>query len=216
MRPPVSFGAFCLDVERRQLLHGIERRPVHLSPKAFALLCVLVEARPRAVSKQELHERVWPSTFVSEATLASVIAELREALGERGREPGFIRTVHGFGYAWAIESPDPPGPLHAGAAVWVVFNGRELLLQEGEHVLGRGADVDIRLPSPSVSQRHAKLVIAGDMATLEDLESKNGSFVRGRLVTEPVRLEDGDRIRLGGFELVFRAATLSGSTETLG
>ena len=62
----------------------------------------------------------------------------------------------------------------------------------------------------------AKLVIAGDMATLEDLESKNGSFVRGRLVTEPTRLEDGDRIRLGGFELVFRAATSSGSTETLG
>jgi DNA-binding winged helix-turn-helix (wHTH) protein len=216
MRRPVSFGAFCLDVESRQLLHGTERRPVHLSPKAFALLCALVEVRPRAVSKQELHERVWPSTFVSEVTLASVIAELRGALGERGREPGFIRTVHGFGYAWAIESPDAPGPPHSGTAAWVVFNGRELLLQEGEYVLGRGADVDIRLPSPSVSQHHAKLVIAGGTATLEDLESKNGSFVRGRRVSEPVRLEDGDRIRLGGFELVFRAATSSGSTETLG
>jgi DNA-binding winged helix-turn-helix (wHTH) protein len=216
MRRPVSSGVFCLDVETRQLFHGIDRRPVHLSPKAFSLLCALVEARPRAVSKQELHERVWPSTFVSEATLTSVIAELREALGERGREPGFIRTVHGFGYACAIESPDLPEPVHSDAAVWVVFNGRELLLQDGEHVLGRGAEADIRLPSPSVSQRHAKLVITGDTATLEDLESKNGSFVRGRLVGERVRLEDGDRIRLGGFELVFRRATPSGSTETLG
>ena len=179
MRRPVSFGVFCLDVETRQLLRGPERRPVHLSPKAFALLCALVEARPRAVSKQELHERVWPSTFISEATLASVIAELREALGERGREPGLIRTVHGFGYACAIEPADHPEPVHSAAAAWVVFNGRELLLQEGEHVFGRGADADIRLPSPSVSQRHAKVVIAGDTAILEDLDSKNGSFVRG-------------------------------------
>jgi DNA-binding winged helix-turn-helix (wHTH) protein len=216
MRRPFSFGVFCLDVESRQLFHGTERRPVHLSPKAFALLWALVEARPRAISKQELHERLWPATFVSEATLASVIAELREALGERGREPGVIRTVHGFGYACAIESPDPPEPELSGSAVWLVFNGRELSLQDGEHVLGRGAEADIRLPSPSVSQRHAKLVITGDVATLEDLESKNGSFVRGRLVRERVRLEDGDRVRLGGFELLFRRAISSGSTETLG
>jgi DNA-binding winged helix-turn-helix (wHTH) protein len=216
MRRPFSFGVFCLDVESRQLLRGSERRPVHLSPKGFALLCTLVEARPRAVSKPELHSRVWPSTFVSEATLTSVIAELREALGQRGREPGFIRTVHKFGYAFAMEPADRPEPQSSPATVWVVFNGRELLLQDGEHVFGRGADADIRLPSPSVSQRHAKMVIAGDIATIEDLDSKNGTFVRGGIVREPVRLEDGDRIRLGGFELVFRTATANGSTETLG
>jgi len=216
MRAPISFGGFCLDVETRQLMRGPGRHPVHLSPKAFSLLCTLVESRPRAVSKQELHDRVWPSTFVSEATLASVIAELREALGERGRGPGLIRTVHGFGYACAVESPDAPPAEPAGTAVWVVFNGRELRLQEGEHLFGRSAGADVRLSSPSVSQRHAKVVIAGGTATLEDLDSKNGSFVRGRMVREPVRLEDGDLIRLGGFELVFRMVTGNGSTETLG
>ncbi len=216
MRQPISLGVFCLDVETRQLLRGTDRRPVHLSPKAFILLTALVEARPRAISKQELHERVWPSTFVSEATLASVVAEVREALGERGREPGLIRTVHGFGYACADDPGDRPEREPTGAAVWVVFKGRELLLQEGEHIFGRGVDADIRLPSPSVSQRHAKVVVAGGTATLHDLDSKNGTFVRGWPIKEPVQLEDGDRIRLGGFDVVFRMAAANGSTETLG
>ena len=97
----VSFGPFTLDNESRQLLSGEALQPVHLSPKAYELLRVLVDTRPRAVAKRELHERLWPSTFVSEATLASLVAELRDALGERGREAHFIRTVHGFGYAFS-------------------------------------------------------------------------------------------------------------------
>ena len=97
----VSFGPFTLDTETRQLLRGADREPVHLSPKGFELLCALVETRPRAVAKGELHERLWPSTFVSEATLASLVAEVRDALDERGREARFIRTVHGFGYAFS-------------------------------------------------------------------------------------------------------------------
>jgi DNA-binding winged helix-turn-helix (wHTH) protein len=83
----VSFGPFTLDHESRQLLSGDDLQPVHLSPKAYELLHLLVDTRPRALAKSEIHERLWPSTFVSEATLASLVTELREALGERGREP---------------------------------------------------------------------------------------------------------------------------------
>ena len=81
MLRPVSFGPFTLDQERRQLLVGEDAQPVHLSPKAYGLLSVLADARPRAVAKSELHQQLWPSTFVSEATLASLVAELRVALG---------------------------------------------------------------------------------------------------------------------------------------
>jgi len=210
----VTFGAFTLDVDTRQLLRGPGNLPVHLSPKAYELLHVLVDARPRALSKNELHERLWPSTFVSEATLASLVGELREALGERGREPGAIRTVHGFGYAFAAAAQDIGDADPARAASWIVCNGRETSLGDGEHVIGRDADVAVCLNSPTVSRRHARIVIAGDTATLEDLGSKNGTSVRGQKITAAVKLEDGDRIRIGAFELTFRTLSAMGSTET--
>ena len=68
----VHFGEFTLDTGSRQLRQGDAER--HLSPKAFDLLCLLVGNRPRALSKAELHERLWPATLVSEATLTSLIA----------------------------------------------------------------------------------------------------------------------------------------------
>lgn len=65
----IQFGAFTLDQGRRQLL-GAEG-DIHLSPKAYELLKVLLEQRPKALSKAELHERLWPSTFVSDVNLGS-------------------------------------------------------------------------------------------------------------------------------------------------
>lgn len=210
----VSFGPFTLDAETRQLLRSADRLPVHLPPKAFDLLSVLVETRPRAMAKAELHERLWPSTFVSEATLASLVAELREALGDRGRQARFIRTVHGFGYAFAGEAR-VSGPVAVEPSrYWILCNGRENPLWEGEHLIGRDPDVTITLNSPTVSRHHAKLVIVGDVTTLEDLGSKNGTYLRGQAVTAPTPLMDGDRVRIGAFELTFRALTAAGSTET--
>jgi DNA-binding winged helix-turn-helix (wHTH) protein len=210
----VTFGPFTLDVEMRLLLSGADLQPVHLSPKAYELLCVLVDTRPRAVAKRELHERLWPSTFVSEATLASLVAELREALGERGRDVRFIRTVHGFGYAFCGEVRDTGTPAIEPTRHWIICNGRESPLAEGEHLIGRDPDVAITLSSPSVSRQHAKLTVAGDVTTVEDLRSKNGTYLRGQAVMSPTALADGDRIRVGAFELTFRTVTGTGSTET--
>jgi len=210
----VTFGAFTLDVDTRQLLRGPEKLPVHLSPKAYELLRVLVDERPRALAKNELHERLWPSSFVSEATLSSLIAELRGALGERGREPGFIRTVHGYGYAFSGVAEEIGGADPARIASWIVCNGRETSLADGEHIIGRDADVAVPLNSPTVSRHHARIVIEGDAATLEDLGSKNGTAVRGQKITSPVNLADGDRIRIGAFELTFRMLNSLGSTDT--
>jgi DNA-binding winged helix-turn-helix (wHTH) protein len=209
-----SFGPFTLDLETRLLLRGPDQQPVHLSPKAYELLCALVETRPKANAKADLHARLWPSTFVSEATLASLVAELREALGQRGSETRFIRTVHGFGYAFAAEVRDVEAPRLVRTANWVVFNGREQALEDGEHMIGRDEDVAVTLNSPTVSRRHAKIVIAGEVATLDDLGSKNGTYVRGQRVSSRVALVDGDRIRIGAFEITFRSLSGEGSTET--
>ena len=121
--PQVSFGSFRLDVETRQLLTDSDSRPAHLSPKAFDLLCVLVENRPKAISKPDLHERLWPSTFVADATLASLVRELREALDDHDRAARFIRTVHSYGYAFSGAVHETPSMALAPSTHWVVFNG---------------------------------------------------------------------------------------------
>jgi DNA-binding winged helix-turn-helix (wHTH) protein len=104
------FGQFMLDTETRQLLHGDE--PLHLTPKAFALLEYLIERQPRALSKSQIFERVWPATFVAEANLASLVKEIRRTLGDDANAPRVVRTVRGFGYAFAAEvviEDTPPG-----------------------------------------------------------------------------------------------------------
>ena len=209
----LSFGAFTLDVDSRQLHRGSDAQPVHLSPKAFELLQILIEARPRAISKRELHERLWPATFVSEATLSSLVAEVREALGERGRQAHFIRTLHGYGYAFAADAA-PPASSVGAISNWVVCEGREIALGDGEHMLGRDSDAKVELRSPAVSRHHARIVISGASATLEDLGSKNGTIVRGQTLTAPVQLADGDEIRIGSFVLTFRTVSAKGSTKT--
>jgi DNA-binding winged helix-turn-helix (wHTH) protein/WD40 repeat protein len=95
------FGEHTLDTDERQLLQ--RGRPLHLTPKAFALLEYLIERRPRVLTKSQILERVWPSTFVTEANLASLVMEIRKALGDEAEAPRFIRTVRGFGYAFGAE-----------------------------------------------------------------------------------------------------------------
>ena len=90
-----QFAEFLLDARTRRLLRGDEE--VHLSPKAFDLLLTLVENQARAMSKAELHEKLWPSTYVLETNLAGLVAELRRALNDSADEPRFIRTMTRFG-----------------------------------------------------------------------------------------------------------------------
>jgi hypothetical protein len=200
------------DAETRQLLRGSAE--VHLSPKAFELLKVLVENRPRALSKNELHEHLWPATFVSEANLASLIAEVREALKDPARHSRFIRTANRFGYAFCGEqAPGETAPTELASFCWLLKDGRRLPLRPGENILGREDD-GIRIDSATVSRRHARILISGDKAVLEDLGSKNGTFVRGERVLVPVRLNDGDEIRTGSVVFRFRMTGPKGATVT--
>ena len=210
----VQFGKFTLDTESRQLRHGDAER--HLSPKAFELLRVLVECRPNALSKAQLHEQLWPSTFVSDATLTSLVAELRSALGETPRRPRFVRTVHRFGYAFkgiATEPQSRPRPVDR-MRCWVVWDAGQVALDEGAHLLGRDRDVAVWLESPTVSRHHARIHVSGQIATIEDLGSKNGTFLRGERLAAPSALVDGDELRLGSVPLKFRLLGISSSTQT--
>ena len=137
-------------------------------------------------------------------------------MGERGREARFIRTVHGFGYAFSGLAWGTGEPDLAVVTNWIILNGREKSFSKGEHVLGRDTNVAVPLSSGTVSRHHARIVITGGIATLEDLGSKNGTHVRGLTVTSPVQLLDGDQIRIGVFEITFRTLTAGVSTETQG
>lgn len=204
------FDPFEFDLDRRSLLEN--GRPVRLSPKAFRLLEILLASRPRALSKRELSEAIWPDTFVDESNLASLVTELRTALGDRARDSQFVRTVHGFGYAFAAEA-SPAKPKTPVAIL--VFAGKTIPLYAGPNVLGRDPSSGILIDDGTVSRRHACIQLDGGNATLEDLGSKNGTFIAGKRLAAPVPLPDGTTFVLGDASIVFRRAALGGSTITL-
>ena len=209
------FGPFVLDHGTRQLLR--DEVEIHLSPKAFELLAILIEKRPKAVSKAELQDHLWPSTFVEETNLAGLVAEIRRALGDSASTPVFLRTVYGFGYRFVGEVGDAEGPTLTsvlGPRPCVVFDNRWTLLLEGANLIGRAADSTIRCDASGVSRHHARIVVANGVATLEDLGSKNGTFV-GDLRITSVQLSDGDEIRLGNARLIFRVEPPQEPTDTV-
>jgi DNA-binding winged helix-turn-helix (wHTH) protein len=210
------FGGFILDHDTRQLLSNGDE--IHLSPKAFDLLALLVANRSRAVSKAELQHRLWPSTFVEETNLATLAAEIRRALRDSAANPRFIRTVYAFGYRFVGEVTADAGatsPPHGRARLWLAFEGRHIPLLEGANVIGRASDAAIPIDSPGISRHHARIVVTHGEATVEDLRSKNGTHVNGSRITTPCRLADGNEIRLGAVVLTFRIGSPMSPTETV-
>lgn len=207
------FGEFVLDGDTRELRRG--RLVVSISPKAFQLLEILITNHPKALAKAALQELLWPNTFVVEKNVANLVAEIREALGDSAEHPRFVRTVSRFGYAFVGMAGDAAG-VPAGAApqcrlTWA--DGRAALCA-GDHVLGRDPEVEIFLDSQSVSRRHALIRVSASGATLEDLASKNGTFIGARRVTKPTPLADGDEVKIGAITLTFTLLRARGATET--
>lgn len=209
------FDECTLDSSTRRLLRG--EQEVHLSPKAFDLLTLLVENASRAVPKAELQQKLWPSTYVQETNLATLVAEIRRALGDPADDPRYVRTMHRFGY-WFV------GSVSTGRAApvekppvryWLVWEKRQIPLTEARTVLGRAPDVEAWIEAPGVSRHHARITLQGSHATLEDLGSKNGTYLRGERLSEPVSLSDGDQIRLGSVVITFRRPPPAASTETV-
>jgi DNA-binding winged helix-turn-helix (wHTH) protein len=209
------FDDFTLDARTRRLLNG--GREVHLSPKAFELLTLLVANRTRAVPREELHKTLWPTSYVLDTNLASLVAEVRRALGDSAEHPRYLRTVHRFGY-WFIgpvdEVDDREDAVQGAVRYWLVWEARQIALADGDNIVGRGPDASIWIDAAGVSRHHARIRLEGETATLEDLGSKNGTYVKGQRVTAPARLADGDQIRLGSVVITFRIPPPAGSTET--
>lgn len=208
----VHFHGFVLDTGRRVVLH--DGHPVHLTRKAFDVLAMLVREAPSVVSKDVLHTRLWPGTFVTDSTIAGVIKELRRVFAQQAPDVPLIRTVHGVGYAFVGVVEQAPAVGTPNARCWLVSGERRIALADGTTDLGRGLDLAVSLDSREASRRHARVVLSGCEAILEDVGSKNGTWLNGQPLTSPTRLYDGDTIRLGTVVLVFREAASPGSTAT--
>ena len=212
----VRFGECVLDSDTRQL--SVRGQTVHVSPKAFQFLELLLERRPKALSKGEIHERLWPGTFVSDGTLASLLVEVRSATGDSARESRFVRTVHRFGYAFsgsAEELRESVSAVGGRKSIYrLIWGTREIALRPGENLFGRDEDAIVWIDDPLVSRRHARIVINETGAVLQDLGSKNGTYLRGKRIEAPTKLADEDQVTIGPASMTFRVFKQTASTAT--
>jgi DNA-binding winged helix-turn-helix (wHTH) protein len=202
----IRFGGFEFDPATRELRH--EGRTVHLSPKSFDLLEILIERRPALVTKTELQDRLWPDAVVLEANLGNAVAEIRKALGDDSKSPRFVWTVSRRGYRFSADvevvGAQPAARPHASVRWWLMWNDTILPLSEGENIVGRNPNSGIWINAGSVSRVHAHIVIAGGRAILEDRRSTNGTYVNGARITSRHPLIDGTTVTFGSEEAVFR------------
>jgi hypothetical protein len=114
--------------------------------------------------------------------------------------------------------PDATG-LHSASAVGVAdLTGRapRLVVErapghdpgmiydlDGDVVLGRGEQAEIRLEDPFASSRHARVYRQGNILVIEDLRSTNGTYLNEELLETPRPLHPGDRVRIGDSEFTF-------------
>lgn len=204
------FGPFRLIPDQRRLER--DDAPVALTPKALDLLVALVRHRDRALSKDEILALVWPGVVIEEGNLAQQILLLRRALAEAGE---CVATIPRFGYRFVANvSEEREGGVGRGQSLHcIVWDGREFPLREGVTVIGRASHADVRIPLPSVSKQHARIVIRGLEATIEDLGSRHGTWRGAVALSGAVRLNGGDEIRLATARLTY-CVVLSNDTTT--
>mgnify|MGYP003587273388 CR=1 FL=1 len=194
----LRLGDLSYDGSRRLLHRGAEE--IHLSPRGFRLLTLLLERHPDVVPKAELRGTLRPDGPETEGGLTALASEVRHALSRSGAEGVRLRTVRGFGYA--IEGPIEEVP---GRVRHVLVRGRqEVDLGPGVNTVGREREVAVRIGHRSVEHLHARIVVTDDEAELEDVAGRGSTYRGADPVVHRVVLHDGDEIRVGEVVLTYR------------
>ena len=208
-----QFAEWSFDDEAHELRRA--GKAVELSPKAFSLLGLLLEWRPRVRTHEQLRDRLWPESHVARTSLARLVTEIRQVLGDEAGTPRFVRNVRGIGYAFCGELGSPPvAAAPAAFTCALLWGAHEIGLREGENLIGRTPECTIRIDSAQVSRHHARITVARGQASVEDLGSKNGTHVEGARIDAPRWLADGDTVLVGPALLVFRKGYGDASTKT--
>lgn len=204
---PLTFGEVVIDSQKRLLTR--DGKECHLSAKAFALLDLLLANRPNAVRREEIVDQIWPDTYVAASNVATLIQEIRDALSDDARCPRFVKTIFAYGYAFVGEETKPPAP----GSPCLFIGAQPIILGQRETILGR--ENPLLSMDPSISRHHARILLEKGSAVIEDLASKNGTWVTGRRIDAPIRLVDGDVIEIGTTHLIFRDDPRALATVTL-
>jgi len=206
-------SAIVVDVGARVVRRG--GIDIQLAPKAFDLLWVLVSNRPNAVSHERLHAVLWPGVHVSETSLAALITQLRKALGDTADGARVIRTLHRVGYAFVGEAIVAGVAPASNMSVWrLIWRGETIRVSTGESVIGRDSGCAIRIDADSISRHHARISVAGPGVSIEDLGSKNGTWVGGERIVGSVPLTEGTSFRLGSETVRLEIALDDRATRT--
>lgn len=206
----LTFGDCVLDLRTRQLERGNTLVP--LEPKMYELLEVLIKRRPAVVKNNELDELLWPNVYVARTSLTRLVSELRAVLGDTPRDSRVIRTVYKAGYAFCADVTCLAPPRSSPATIEVLWLKQSFPLTDGEHIAGRDAECSLVIDGTTVSRRHARITLAHRAATIEDLDSTNGTYVNGTRISAPTRLAPGDEFALGSEVLRVRLRSSSALT----
>jgi len=206
------FGEFQLDIAAFALTRAGKR--IKLEKMPMELLILLVGSAGTLVDRSAIQAVLWGSDVFVEHDSATntAVRKIRRALDDDADEPRFVETVVGKGYRFIapIEGRTERSP----APTFCVMRGRqEFMLGGGENLLGRDPGARVYIEHPSVSRRHARISIRPNQATLEDLESRNGTFVSGRRIDSPTEIHDGAIIGLGPITVTFRMLSAPASTK---
>ncbi len=213
------FGPFLYDPVSRGLMKGGAEIP--LTHKSRELLLLFLHNPGRLLTREAIVEKVWPDVAVTDDALRFQVGELRKAFGDKGED--FIQTIRREGYRWEapvrpaadrpVRSAEGEASPRPAPRFRLVLETREVQLLDGENIIGRDPDGALWIDHPSVSRRHARIVVRSGKATLEDLESKNGTFLGAKRLETKASLSDGDEIRIGPETMIFRAVS-SATTRT--
>jgi class 3 adenylate cyclase/DNA-binding winged helix-turn-helix (wHTH) protein/tetratricopeptide (TPR) repeat protein len=194
------FGNYVLDTERAELQGA--GAPIKLRRKAFQVLAYLLAHRDRVVPKHELLEHLWPDQFVGDAVLKACITALRKALGDRGRAPHFVRTLHGQGYRF-VAAVEVREHLPVDTVPPALAQGSSLLPEigdaQGEREYGPGHQ-----PLPSVGREipggeHKQVtVLCGALAEAPTPAARLGSEALYHLMRAMLALTQDTVQRYGG------------------
>ena len=206
----LKFGDCVLDLRARQLER--QGRNLPLEPKVYELLEALIKRRPAVVTNNELDELLWPQVYVARTSLTRLVSELRAALGDTPQASHIIRTVYKTGYAFCADVICMPATAASPATIELVWKKQFLPLPDGEHLAGRDAECSLVIDASTVSRRHARITIVSGAATIEDLDSTNGTQVNGSRISGPTRISPGDELLLGSEVLQVRRRNASAHT----
>jgi DNA-binding winged helix-turn-helix (wHTH) protein len=209
----LRFGPFEADLRTGELRRA--GKAIELQELPFRILAALLERPGELVTREELRAIAWPDgVFVDfEHGLNKAVNKIRRALDDRVDQPRYLGTLPGRGYRFIAEVEPPEGPGPSRATCRILWDSRTIPLSEGPNVIGRDPAATVFVDSSTVSRRHAVIVVSADGATLEDLASKNGTYLRGRRVFAPTPLADGDELAVGSARMSFRSS-VAASTKT--